>query len=212
MHWQFKLSQCLPPFPVSVLSISPVCTCLSACLCVHLCIYIPILSLSEQITTLSFQLYIFGNICKMLALSKPRSKLESSPSPPVWTIKPDHVMKCERIKTTSIEKWVYNSTEGSKKLSGTKPTFKMGYSRGINVFWISLTQERVITRLLIVLSWECSFETTVTHSKSSQYNDVIKRKHFTRYWPFMRGIHCLLRNSPHKGQWRGVLMFYLICA
>ena len=42
--------------------------------------------------------------------------------------------------------------------------------------------------------------------------DVIKWKHFSRYWPFVRGIHRSPVNSPHKGQWRGVLMFSLICA
>ena len=41
---------------------------------------------------------------------------------------------------------------------------------------------------------------------------VIKWKHFPRHWPFVRGIHRSLVNSPHKGQWRGALMFSLICA
>ena len=36
-------------------------------------------------------------------------------------------------------------------------------------------------------------------------------KHFPRYWPFVRGIHRSTVNSPHKGQWRGALMFSLIC-
>ena len=35
---------------------------------------------------------------------------------------------------------------------------------------------------------------------------------FPRNWPFVRGIHQWPVNSPHKGQWRGVLMFSLICA
>ena len=43
-------------------------------------------------------------------------------------------------------------------------------------------------------------------------DDVIKWKHFPRYWPFVRGIHWSPVNSPHKGQWRGALMFSLICA
>ena len=34
---------------------------------------------------------------------------------------------------------------------------------------------------------------------------------FPRYWPFVRGIHRSPVNSPHKGQWRGALVFYLIC-
>ena len=44
------------------------------------------------------------------------------------------------------------------------------------------------------------------------HDDVIKWKHFPRYWPFVRGIHRSTVNSPHKGQWRGALMFTLICA
>ena len=41
------------------------------------------------------------------------------------------------------------------------------------------------------------------------HDDVIKWKHFPRHWPFVRGIH-RSPNSPHKGQWRGTLMFSLI--
>ena len=43
------------------------------------------------------------------------------------------------------------------------------------------------------------------------HDDVIKWKHFPRYWPFVWGIHRSPVNSPHKGQWRGALMFSLIC-
>ena len=43
-------------------------------------------------------------------------------------------------------------------------------------------------------------------------HDVIKWKHFSRYWLFVRGNHRSPVNSPHKGQWRGTLMFSLICA
>ena len=45
-----------------------------------------------------------------------------------------------------------------------------------------------------------------------RYYDVIKWKNFPRYWPFVRGIHRSPVNSPHKGQWCGVLMFSLFCA
>ena len=45
-----------------------------------------------------------------------------------------------------------------------------------------------------------------------KHDDVIKWKIFPRYWPFARGIHRSPVNSPHKGQWRGALMFPLICA
>ena len=44
------------------------------------------------------------------------------------------------------------------------------------------------------------------------HGDVIKWKHFPRYWPFVRGIHRSPVNSPHKGQWHGALTFFFICA
>ena len=44
------------------------------------------------------------------------------------------------------------------------------------------------------------------------HDDVIKWKHFPRNWPFVRGIHRSPVNSPDNGQWRGALMFSLICA
>ena len=44
-----------------------------------------------------------------------------------------------------------------------------------------------------------------------EHDDVIKWKHFPHYWPFVRGIHRHTVNSPHKGQWRGALVFSLIC-
>ena len=46
----------------------------------------------------------------------------------------------------------------------------------------------------------------------SDHDDVIKLNHFPRYWPFVQGTHRSPVNSQHKGQWRGALMFSLICA
>ena len=48
--------------------------------------------------------------------------------------------------------------------------------------------------------------------KAKIHDDVIKWEHFLCYWPFVRWIHLLPMDSPHKGQWRGALMFSLICA
>ena len=47
--------------------------------------------------------------------------------------------------------------------------------------------------------------------KTILHDDVIKWKHLRRYWPLVRGIHRSSVNSPHKGQWRGALMFFMIC-
>ena len=43
-------------------------------------------------------------------------------------------------------------------------------------------------------------------------DDVIKWKHFPRYWSFVRGIHRSPPNFHHKGKWRGAVMFSLIGA
>ena len=53
--------------------------------------------------------------------------------------------------------------------------------------------------------------TACKRHQESTWHDVIKWKPFPRYWPFVRGIHRSPVNSPHKGQWRGALMFSLIC-
>ena len=45
-----------------------------------------------------------------------------------------------------------------------------------------------------------------------RHDGLIKWKHVPRYWPFVRGIHRCLVNSPHKGQWLGALVLSLICA
>ena len=49
------------------------------------------------------------------------------------------------------------------------------------------------------------------HAVTPNHDDVIKWKHFPRYWPFVRGIHRSPVNSPHKGQWCGAMIFPFIC-
>ena len=57
------------------------------------------------------------------------------------------------------------------------------------------------------MSWTARHQAVAPAS----HDDAIEWKHFPRYWPFVRGIHRSPGNSPHKGQWRGALMFSLIC-
>ena len=44
------------------------------------------------------------------------------------------------------------------------------------------------------------------------HDDVIKWKYFSRYWPFVRGIHRSPVDSPHKAHCGGALVLSLICA
>ena len=59
----------------------------------------------------------------------------------------------------------------------------------------------------IKLLWKCYMNshsaTNGNVTSLTSHDDVIKWKHFARYWPFVY--------SPHKGQWRGALMFFFIC-
>ena len=47
---------------------------------------------------------------------------------------------------------------------------------------------------------------------ATEHDDVIEWKHFPRYWPSVRGVHRSPVTSPHKGQWRGALIFHSIYA
>ena len=74
---------------------------------------------------------------------------------------------------------------------------------------------KILLNSSTILSENASFLNTfnlqVSSSLKRNYDDVIKWKYFPRYWPFVRGIHRGPVNSPHIGQWRGALMFSLIC-
>ena len=72
------------------------------------------------------------------------------------------------------------------------------------VFFVSLTACYVI--------WRYCLGIIGSDDGLLPHDDVIKWKHFPPYWPYVRGIHRSPVNYPHKGQWRGALMFYLICA
>ena len=65
----------------------------------------------------------------------------------------------------------------------------------------------LIKRVTVVMAFHAECSRTL-----QMHVDVIKWKYFPRYWPILRGIHRSQVNSPHKGQWRGALMFSLICA
>ena len=54
--------------------------------------------------------------------------------------------------------------------------------------------------------------TKTTYPVEWFHDDAIKWKHISPYWPFLRGIQRSPVNSPHKGEWRGALMFSWICA
>ena len=68
---------------------------------------------------------------------------------------------------------------------------------------------RHLTERLFLFNWLLVGRLSVIWQR---YDGIMKWKHFPRYWPFVRGIHQSPVNIPHKGQWRGALIFSLICA
>ena len=68
-----------------------------------------------------------------------------------------------------------------------------------------------ITIMIVIMIMMIHSKTTMVTVITTMHDDVIKWKHFPRNWPFVRGIHRSPVNSPNKGQWRGALMFSLIC-
>ena len=76
---------------------------------------------------------------------------------------------------------------------------------------ILIEDESFINEGLVSLSSRSNTAVCVILRKdlSRTHDGVIKWNHFPRYWPFVRGIHRSPVNSPHKGQWRGALMFCL---
>ena len=71
-----------------------------------------------------------------------------------------------------------------------------------------MTSQSMIIRLCVNYVYSAVCKAHI----AAKYDDVIKWKHFPRYWPFVWKIHLWLVNSPHKGHWRGALVFSLICA
>ena len=74
--------------------------------------------------------------------------------------------------------------------------------------WNSLSWK---TRTCLTYIVSHSLHRISSHGIDHLHDDVIKWIHFMRYWPFMRGIHWSPVNSPRKGQWRGALMYSMIC-
>ena len=81
-----------------------------------------------------------------------------------------------------------------------------------HIVYIERVREKCVC-LFVCLCFFTQLNTgTVWNFSKTCHDDVIECKHFPRYCPFVRGIHRSSVNSPHKGQWRGAVMFSLISA
>ena len=91
---------------------------------------------------------------------------------------------------------------------GTRPpaSCSFGYKLGVKRFGNKLCSREVGRSP----TWFLCYWRVRPFATIALHDDVIKWKHFPRYWPFVRGIHRSPVNSPHKSQWHGALMSSLI--
>ena len=74
-------------------------------------------------------------------------------------------------------------------------------SWSFETFWVYIYIKTIVTELSTKPQITCYFHSWWRH----------QMENFPRNWPIVRGIHRSPVNSLHKGQWRGALMFSLIC-
>ena len=135
------------------------------------------------------------------------------------------------IRHVKVNIWMFDSIRATVWLYLFGGWYRASKRRCFKVFWetfqVLLVGVRINSTLWIVkvkiccsnelrgLAWlgnPSCLRNLPNYTCILLHDDVIKWKHFPRYWPFVRGIHRSPANAPHKGQWRGALMFSLICA
>ena len=123
--------------------------------------------------------------------------------------------RCQWFKMPSRSLWRCNDWEekwNTKESLPSKP--EIATERSMKDIYFPFVSVNIVCRVDLInhrSAWgrnPMRVFSTLTYSLFSRHDDVIKWKHFQRNWPFVRGIHRLM----HKGQWRGALMFSLICA
>ena len=94
-----------------------------------------------------------------------------------------------------------------------------GYFTGSESFiWLPLCPSNIALHPLHPNKYKCGSSLLCNCACSlvlvscQNHHGVMKWKHFSRYWPFVRGIHQSPVDPPHNGQWRGALMLSLIRA
>ena len=106
--------------------------------------------------------------------------------------------------------WIISLNQTHDDVSFERMLVKCGVPRGSILRALYFLQRCMLHVMICLMLQHISFLCNLCW-RYEHHDDVIKRKHFPRNWPFVRGIHRSPVNSPHKSQWRGALMFSLIC-
>ena len=119
----------------------------------------------------------------------------------VWTGKMSFVL------TRFCTCWLFGQMIHLPQKFSTWPWWLTGYHLADNLLSCIFLAQNLHMTFQSQCHWSLSLDEILL-----EHDDVIKWKHFPRYWPFVRGIHRSTVNSSYKGQWRGALIFSLICA
>ena len=130
-----------------------------------------------------------------------------------WNV--NQFIQWARLKTNMLSYWCRNSHYKNKTVSWESNFYWNGKIL-ILMNFPSLKVVKITTSCAASnknsIEWEFICLEMWSLHWDGLHDDVIKWKHFPRYWPFVQGIHRWPVNSPHKSQWHGALMFSLICA
>ena len=133
-----------------------------------------------------------------------------------WSIKPVNHIRPHLTRLCPNSSWTPTSQNadgapphwGFQHYGKTTPSVSSFDNGSIWIKWRCNSSAGQIA--LHVLKKSLSTSTSATKELLEYYHDDVM-KHFPRYWLFAQGIHRSPVNSSHQGQWRGPLMFSLIC-
>ena len=120
-------------------------------------------------------------------------------------VKPNSLWWLDHLHMISHYRWKIGACIKLSKFASD--IFQCIFLNKTNHFWI-----KFLTKNLNGIRFGNNMKNSLGSNKCIPHDDVIKWKPFPRNWSFVRGIHRSPVNSPHKGQWRGALIFSLISA
>ena len=82
----------------------------------------------------------------------------------------------------------------------------------INVVISNIQRDTLRSNTAVMPISFCHLKIRICWDRFRSNSNYMTWTHFPWYWPFVWGSHWWPVNSPHKGQWRGALMFSFICA
>ena len=109
---------------------------------------------------------------------------------------------------TPLQQMIYSSSNKNAKIVHMLYIY---ITRLTSLMYILTQMSFTAFRCALYTVWAVKYKQDTCIVVLRYHDDVMKWKHFPRYWPFVRRIHRSTVNSPHKGQWRGALVFSLIC-